>query len=370
MLGGGEVSLFDLMRFLDRNRFYPIAFLPASGDLQERIESQGLPAYVCPLPSLKGPSPWRPFSALGKLVATLRFTKPAIIHANGSRACLYSVLAGRILGIPVLWHVRETIKDLFLYDRFLFRLSRAVVCVSESVKIKRFGSFPEKWKTKLRVVYNGVDTNVFRMDLGAREKTRQELGIKENEILFGLVANYIPLKGQDFFLKGVAALGRSHPALSFKVLLIGRPLDRAFHGHLLRLAAANQMSDAVVFRDYTDRIAEIYPALDIFVLSSQREGFSRSLIEAMSTGLPVIATRLTEIEEAVVDGENGVLVKYDDVQGFVLAALKLAKDKNLRAAMGSLNRAKAEKEFSLPSHARSLETIYSKIVPDPSYRAR
>lgn len=369
-LGGGEVSLLDLIRSLNKNRFFPIAFLPAGGDIRESLKSHGIHAVVSPLPPLRSILLWRPLSALGQLISTLRLSKPAIIHANGSRACLYCVLAGRILGIPVLWHVRETIKDLFLYDRFLFSLSTAVVCVSESVKIKRFGSFPEKSKTKLYVVHNGVDTSIFRRNLAIREKIRKDLRIKDNEILFGVVANYIPLKGQDFFLKGVAALKKSDPALSFKVLLIGRPLDRAFYDLLRRLTVDMGINDAVIFREHTYRIAEIYPALDIFVLSSKREGFSRSLLEAMSTGFPVIATRLTEIEEAVVDGENGYLVKYDDVQGLAQAALKLAKDKGLCEVMGALNRKKVEQEFSLISHARSIESVYSRILSDPFCKAR
>jgi len=369
-LGGGEVSLFDLIRSLNKDRFFPFALLPAGGDIQESLKSQGIHALVSPLPTLKSALPWRPLSALGQVISTLRLSKPAIIHANGSRACLYCVLAGRILGIPVLWHVRETIMDLFLYDRFLFGLSRAVVCVSESVKTKRFGSFPEKHKRKTHVVYNGIDTSLFRMDLKAREKVRKELGIKENETLFGLVANYIPLKGHDFFLKGAAALRKSDPTLSLKVLFIGRPLDRSFYRLLRRLTAELELDKAVIFREHTYRIADIYSALDIFVLPSKREGFSRSLLEAMSTGLPVLATQLSEIQEAVVDGLNGLLVKHDDVQGLAQAALKLAKDKGLREVMGALNRKKVEQEFSLVSHARSMETIYWRILSDPFCKAR
>ena len=217
----------------------------------------------------------------------------------------------------------------------------------------------------MHVVYNGVDTNVFRMDITAREKIRKELGINENEILFGVVANYIPLKGQDFFLKGAAALRRSDPALSFKVLLIGRPLDTAFVDRLRNLTTEIQLEDKVLFREHTYRISEIYPALDIFVLPSKREGFSRSLLEAMSAGLPVLATQLSEIQEAVADGRNGFLVKDGDVQGLCQAALKLAKNRVLREEMTALNRKKAELEFSLIAHARSMETVYSRILGNP-----
>jgi glycosyltransferase involved in cell wall biosynthesis len=368
-MGGGEVSLYDLIRTLERERFFPMAFLPAPGEIQDRIEGQGIPAYVSPLPSLKNALPWRPLSALGKLFAALRFRQPALLHANGSRVCLYSVLAGRLLGIPVLWHVRETIKDVFFYDRLLFALSRAVVCVSESVKAKRFNSLSVRWKDKIDVVHNGVDSSVFSRNLLARERVRRELGIQEDEILFGVVANYVPLKGQDFFLKGAAALRNSNPALPFKALLIGRPMDTLFLDRLRNLATELRLEDKVLFREHTDRIAEIYSALDIFVLPSKREGFSRSILEAMSAGLPVLATQLSEIEEAVVDGQNGLLVPHGDAQTLSRAALALAKDRGLRETMGALNREKVEKKFSLAAHARSMEVVYSRIIGNPGFRA-
>jgi glycosyltransferase involved in cell wall biosynthesis len=369
-MGGGEVSLYDLIRTLNREHFSPIAFQPAAGDIQEKIQNLGIPAQVSPLPPVKNASPWLPLSALWKLVAVLRVNKPSMIHANGSRACLYSVLAGRLLGIPVLWHVRETIKDVFFYDRLLFTLSRAVVCVSDSVKTKRFASFPDRRKSKIHVVHNGVDSSIFHRNPSNRERVRRELGIEENEILFGVVANYVPLKGQDFFLQGAAALKNSNPALPFKVLLIGRPLDLSFFALLRRLANELLLEDRVLFREHTERIAGIYSALDIFVLPSSREGFSRSILEAMSTGLPVLATQLSEIQEAVVEGQNGLLVPHGDVETLRRAALTLATDRELRESMGALNREKVEEEFSLIAHARSMETIYSQILSDPRRQIR
>ncbi|MCU0595711.1 MAG: glycosyltransferase [Desulfobacterota bacterium] len=369
-LGGGEASLYDLIQTLNRDRFSPLALVPARGDILERMKARGIPAYVSPLPSLKRVLPWHPPLALGQLVVLLRRAKPAILHANGSRACLYAVLAGQLLGVPVLWHVRETLKDLWIYDRFLFTLSRAVVCVSESVKAKRFDSLSVRWKEKIDVVYNGVDSSIFCRNPSNRERVRRELGIEENEILFGVVANYVPLKGQDFFLQGAAALKNSNPALPFKVLLIGRPIDTLFLDRLRNLADELLLEDRVLFRDHTDRIAEIYSALDIFVLPSRREGFSRSILEAMSTGLPVLATQLSEIQEAVVEGQNGLLVPHGDVETLRRAALTLAKDRGLRETMGALNREKVEDEFSLIAHARSMETIYSQILSDPRCQIR
>lgn len=360
-LGGGEISLAELIRIIDRKHIEPFVIVPGHDEIMSLFQKSGTYVITNPFPPLKGNSLYAFLGSLFHFVKKLRMLKPDIIHANGSRVCLYSVLVGRLLGIPVLWHVRETIKDLFFYDRLLFMLSAAIVCVSESVKSKRFGSFPNQWKNKMHVVYNGVDTNIFRMDTTVREKIRKELGINENEIVFGAVANYIPLKGQDFFLAGMAELGKSDPSLAFKVLLIGRPLDPAFYDQLHGIVSETVLQNRVIFLEHTDRIAEIYSALDVFVLLSRREGFSRSLLEAMSMGLPVLATQLHEIQEAVDDGRNGLLVKHDDLQGLSQAALKLARDKDLREEMRVFNRKKVEIEFSLAAHARSMETVYSTI---------
>jgi len=369
-LGGGEVSLAELIKAIDEKLIEPFVMVPGSGEIESLLQKSGANVVPNPFPPVKTPFLNFFLSSLIHFAKKLKNLKIELIHANGSRVCLYSVLAGRMLGIPVLWHVRETIKDLFFYDAFLFALSRAVVCVSESVKTKRFGSFSNQWKTKIHVVHNGVDSSVFYRDTSVREKVRKELGIKENEILFGVVANYNPIKGQDFFLNGAAALKNSNPALPFRVLLIGRPLDIAFYHRLRNLSAEIQLEDKVLFRGHTDRIAEIYSALDIFVLPSKREGFSRSLLEAMSAGLPVLATQLSEIQEAVDDGVNGFLVKQGDVQGLAQAARALASDRGLCEGMGALNRKKVEEKFSLLSHARAMETVYSRILGGPGCRTR
>ena len=143
---------------------------------------------------------------------------------------------------------------------------------------------------------------------------------------------------------------------------------------ILRLAATNEMlhqlvidSDLngdVIFLDYSERILEILSALDVFVLPSQREGFSRSLLEAMSIGLPVLATKISEIEEAVSDNGNALLVDYNDVEEMAFGIIKLCEDKELRKKMGKSNRNRVIEKFNLESHTKSIETIYQSLTPN------
>ena len=95
-------------------------------------------------------------------------------------------------------------------------------------------------------------------------------------------------------MKALAKAKAHRPDLVAKALLIGRPLDSSFNEMLHQLVIDSDLNGDVIFLDYSERILEILSALDVFVLPSQREGFSRSLLEAMSIGLPVLATKISE----------------------------------------------------------------------------
>lgn len=327
-LGGGEISFYELIRGLDKDIFEPVVIVPGEGEVKEKISSQNTPIYVCPLPPLKKIAFGSPLYALFNLKKLIRNKRIDAIHANGSRACLYAGLAGRMLGVPVTWHVRESLKDLFFYDLFLGLMASAIICVSKSVESKRFGRFNSRINKKTFVVYNGVDTIKFKKKEKERQRLRRELCIRKNETLFGIVGNVIPRKGQDFFLKGLAKAKEMNPDLPARGLIVGRPLDIAFNRMVHQLTLEMNLKDEVIFRNYSEEIIEIFSALDVFALPSKSEGFSRSLLEAMSSSLPVLATKIGETEEAVIDGENAILVDFNDFEKVASCIVKLSEDES------------------------------------------
>jgi glycosyltransferase involved in cell wall biosynthesis len=357
-LGGGEISFFELIRSLDKDGFEPLVVVPGEGEIVERFAGIGIPAFALPFPPLKEIFSDKPLMALLKLINFLKSKRVNIIHANGSRVCLYSVLAGRTLRIPVFWHVRETVKDFFLYDGLLLAFSKIVISVSESVKRKRFERFPIRLRKKIKIVHNGIDIEGLRTKEDTREQARRDIGAGENEVLFGIVANYIPLKGQDFLLRAIGSIIERDSNLPLKVLLVGRTHDLPYYQRLERLVSEMGLGKKVIFMGFTKNISAIYAALDVFVLTSKREGFSRSVLEAMGAGLPIVATRLQEIEEAVRDKHNGFLVDYGDIDNLASAILRLLKDASLRSKMGHANQERVIEKFSLEFHARSIERLY------------
>jgi glycosyltransferase involved in cell wall biosynthesis len=361
-LGGGEISFFELIRKLDKGLFKPIVIVPAAGEIERKLQCNNIEVHLIPFPSLKSIIKLSPLKAVFNLCKFLREKRIDLIHANGSRVCLYGAIAGRIIKTPVIWHVRESLKDLLLYDWLLAILANAIICVSKSVQLKRFGRFGQSVNKKISIVYNGVDTSEFQESFERRDKVRTQFSLKPSEILIGLIGNIIPRKAQDFFLKGFAEAKQIQPDLSVKVILIGHYLDKQFGDHLRELVTDLDLQSDVIFHEFSDKIPNILSALDIFALSSKSEGFCRSLLEAMSCGLPIIATKISEIEEAIIDKKNGILVDFMDVETMASAIITLCKNDNMRKEIGIRNRSVVDKKFNLVSHAKAIESLHLSII--------
>ena len=160
--------------------------------------------------------------------------------------------------------MRESINDLFLYDWILAILANIIICVSKSVKLKRFQRIGEKINKKISIVYNGVDTSKFLKRSQKSDEVREQLSLKSSEVLIGLIGNIIPRKSQDFFLKGFAKAKQIQPDISAQVLLIGHHLNKPYSDYLRRLINDLNLLSDVKFHEFSDKIPDILSALDIF----------------------------------------------------------------------------------------------------------
>jgi glycosyltransferase involved in cell wall biosynthesis len=356
-LGGGEISFYELIKKINNEVFEPVSILTGKGDLSDKLKSQGLRAHITKFPPLKHLLfNHREFI---KLIGILKIEQVSLIHVNGSRACFYASLAGRILGIPVIWHVRETIKDYFYYDGLLALLANQIICVSNGVKSKRFKRFGALIGRKITVIYNGVDTVKFSIKTSKKKDIRKKLGIDPKVALLGIIGNIIPLKGHDFLLKGFLKAILMNPDLPLQLLIIGRKTDSEFYQKIKNYISKNNLNKNVIIAAYSPNVSEIFAAIDILALPSQREGFSRTLIEGMSAGLPVVGTNLDEIQEAVSDKNKDFLVEYDDTEMLAALIVKLVQNKQYRVDIGMQNRNRIIDFFQISKHARLIEKVYN-----------
>jgi glycosyltransferase involved in cell wall biosynthesis len=224
-------------------------------------------------------------------------------------------------------------------------LARFVVCVSDHGRSQIMRILdPAQWD-KLHVVHCGVDVAAFPL---------AERG-EGNEIL--TVGRLDPVKGYALLIESVAELSRR--GIDARLSIVGDGPQRA---ELERLAAALGMRERVEFAGAVgqDEIRRHYERADLFALPSFAEGLPVVLIEAMATGLPVVASRITGIPELVEEGVSGVLVRpgRGDELAAALARV-LAQPAARRRAMGEAGRAKVVAEFDVDRSARELLSLFA-----------
>ena len=284
----------------------------------------------------------------------------------------WTIIYGRLLKrLGVVRHLVENREDEGFswraQDYALLRLSRGlpdrVICVSEAVRrvvLEREGLDP----ARVVVINNGVEP--VPSSTGSSSALRQELGIGEDALLVGMVANLRPVKGVSYFLEAIPQILRAFPSARFVV--VGRGTEE--HA-LRRQAKALGIDREVTFAGFQKAIENWYRLMDVSVLTSLTEGLSITLLESMSCGLPVVVTRVGGNPELVVDGETGYLVAPRDVRAFADRVVALLRDPGLRARMGQEGRRKIERQFRMRAVAERYLGVYSTLLNggDPDTRA-
>ncbi|NLG05159.1 MAG: glycosyltransferase family 4 protein, partial [Clostridia bacterium] len=206
----------------------------------------------------------------------------------------------------------DTVHDTFAFGEYsafkIFfekRLCHCVISISESVKktiLKR--GVPEK---KIRVVYNAIDTKRFPL--------HHKAGAFHNPPVLGMVARIAPkLKGQDILIEALALLSDEFPTLECRFAGAPAKDDEADYQSLLQLVDHYGLSKRVAFLGDIKNVSDFLRDIDIFILPSRKEGFGISLIEAMSTGLPCIASDNEGPAEIITDQTLGLLFSCESAQ--------------------------------------------------------
>ncbi|MFQ5952356.1 MAG: glycosyltransferase family 4 protein, partial [Candidatus Omnitrophota bacterium] len=299
IFSGGQISLLELLSRVDRSRFEPILLCPGEGSLAEKAKAMGITVHLWEMPTARTLNIIRTAQKINELRSIIRKCSADIVHTNGSRAQFYASLAVKGTKALLIWHVRESVRDILLYDRFLAGSADRIICVSQTVKDKRFGHYPGI-SSKIDVIYNGADTHEFVMDEQKRKTVRKELGIGSDKTLLGIIGLLVPLKGHLFLFKAMKKVIEKYPDV--RLLVMGKAVDEPYAAELKEEAWEMEEEKNVIFLEPSDDIKAVLSALDIFILPSRREGFSRVLLEAMACSLPVIATDVSGNNEAIVDG--------------------------------------------------------------------
>lgn len=337
-VGGLEKLLVEFARHADRVRFaLRFVSLGGRGVLAGEIEQCGWPVTA-----LDAPAGLRP-ELLVRLAWLLRRWQADVIHTHDERALMYGALAGRMANASPICHSQHGRKTLSRRQMLLIgagsRLIHRFVGVSEDIGRWAVGQgVPSR---RVRTIHNGIDVERFAYS-GPRPHGPAVL-----------VARLSPEKDVETLLRAVSVVIREDSG--FRLEIAG---DGPCMSALRQMANALGVDDSVCFLGQVHDVPALLARAGLFVLSSLSEGISLTLLEAMASGLAVIATLVGGNSEVVSDGETGLLVPASDPAALAAALLRLRRDSCEAARMGRAGRRRVEERFDVRRMVAEYEKMY------------
>lgn len=373
-LYGSSRALLHLLAALDRARYTPLVVLPGPGPLVEHLRKLDIDPIITPhIRVLMGQvtRSWRavPFglslipAALG-MRRIIQRSAADLVHSN-TWTTLSGALGARLADVPHVWHIREILPNFGGMKPALARLTlrgaARLLCISEAVATQFAGYAGAE---RVQVVYDGLPLPGACLSIGERALVRRSYGAAPSERLIGLVGRLHPQKGQDEFLRAVALL---EPRLraSCRFLIIGgaQPGYEQLGAELAALAHQLGIADRVQFLGFQAETQPIIAALDALVLPATRpEGLGGVLLEAMSMGVPVIATRLGGPVEIIDDHVSGLLIAPRQPEQLAHALTELLDNAQLRHSLGDAGRVVVEQRFNATRTTAQIQQVYSDLL--------
>lgn len=360
-IGGSERHLLSLLAGLESMGVSTRMCVLAAGDFRRftgMLEDAGLDTVV-----VRAGLDFNPL-LIPKLAQEIKAFRPDVVHTHLMHADVYGQLAARLARVSGVSSMHSTHsfyrrQPWLTAARVAGHMVRRQIAISEHVArfINDLGLSPGG---RVRLIHYGLDATAWRSTPQDRSIERAGLGLSSSDIAMGLASRLVPFKGHDFVLDGFADALQDVPEL--RLLVAGDGPLRAE----LEDAARRRFPDGTVrFLGYVERVHQFMGACDVFVVPTHpclSEGFGLAALEAMASGLPVIATTVGSLPEVIDDGETGVLVDPRNVKQLSSTFKMLARDGKTRSRMGQLGRHRAQKAFGLEAMIEAVMSTYSEVM--------
>lgn len=347
IVGGAEVFTSQFANYLSaRDIQLRVITLRSGGDLLNSLIKQGIPVIVIGVNSKRNPLP------LLRLYRLWKTSPPLILHTHLYHAGIIGRLIARFAGIPhVIVHqhgaenARSTLRSII--DRATSWMVEQYIVPSEAVKdiLNRRERVPG---SKIKVIHYGIDTEKYHALVPITGLT-----FPSGVPVIGCVGRLVKEKSHIVLLQALHLLKQKN--VQFHAIMVGDGPERI---KLEELSRVYEINELVTWTGYQSNVESWLAQFDIFVLASAWEGLPISILEAMASHLPVVATAVGGTPEAVVTNETGILVPPNDPEKLANALISLLRNPSLRLKMGTAGYTRVKECFSVECVVENIYQLY------------
>ena len=356
-IGGGESHLYDLIYFLDKNKYEPVCLSFTDGEMITKLKQMGIRCHV-----IESQKPFDPH-VQKQVKQLIQDEGIQIVHAHGSRAASNVLYTVKQMHIPFIytvhgWSFHDDQSFLVrklrsLSEKLICHYANDIICVSQSNADTGRDVFGLK---SAHVIENGINLERFNPNLKFNN-LRQEFGFSVTDFVVGFIARCTIQKNPILFLEAIRFAHQNNPRI--KGLFIGEgDMDAEVDMYIEN----NKMDEYIYRSTFRTDVPDLLNCIDVYCLPSLWEGLSIALLEAMAMGKAIIATPTDGTKELIVDGKNGLVVPFNDVQAVVDAISSFCKDRTLMLYCSEGARKVVEKRFNAQRVADSVSEIYRKYT--------
>ncbi len=348
-LYGGARQVLYLLEGLEGRGIQTLLVCPAGSALAEAARTKVSRLYAVPMGGELD------LKLVLRLRRIMRREKPDLVHLHSRRgADLLGGIAARLVGVPCVLTRRVDNPERPWLVRRKYRLFDRVITISEGIRrVLLAEGVPDEQITCVRSAVNPAPY-VHRC---SRTWFCKEFNVEPEQLVAGMIAQFIPRKGHRILLDALPPVLDRHPELV--VLLFGRgPLEDEILGEIQHRGLAGQVRIA----GFRDDLHRVLPCLDLLVHPAMMEGLGVSLLQAAAAGTPIVASRAGGMPEAVLDGESGLLVPPGDTPALGEAIERLLGDSQLRRRMGERGRQLVTEQFSVDAMVEGNLAVYQAVI--------
>jgi glycosyltransferase involved in cell wall biosynthesis len=370
--GGSSTNTIETVSRLDKEKFD--AFLISgvtqnvSVNLLESLNREGI-SFLFIGYLQRDISIWHDLKAFFALYRYIKKEKYDIVHTHSSKAGILGRWAAWLAGTRHIVHTphghvfygyfKNFLTKFFIFiERITSSFTSKIITLTDIEQIEYLERNIAR-PNQLVTIPSGIDIRMFRSDGKKNKEFLDKWKIPRDHQIIGSVTRLDPIKGNRYLIEAMPRIIQEFPKTT--LVLLGDGSEKSYLEYLIENL---NISDHVVLCGYQMNVNSWLHLIDIFVLASINEGMGRAILEAMASGLPVIATKTGGIPELIQDGVNGILIPTKNSQMISDAVLKLIRNPNLRQHYGENGLKSVTEKFGIEMMVKNLESLYDNLMKE------